>query len=547
MPKTKNLFHIVTSLLIALPLIIYWGYTNYISFNYPYEAYDPEYAYFLTSLAPFKGADYTYIDHPGTPVEILGTGFLALTYPFVSNGNPSDFIKYHLQDPRLFLLISHVFLLLCSLICAIYFYRIAVNEQKWDNVLVAISLALMFYAIHPYGFTSLRFWTHNSFNFFLGTGVLLFFYRIMQNKGEISRLNLVWLGLSCGLLTAVVLYLGAWVIGITTTIVLAYWAQKISLKKIVKTIITFWAACFAGFVVAILPILTKVPQFINWVISIITHQGIYGTGEEGIASPQMLTTNFLSLYQIVPTVFILVGVALLFFIATALQATKLFQQKPTLAALVIGLFVQMLVSLVIITKHPAEFYLLSITAVIPVLALTIKNLFFDQEPFLRNLFNGLLVVLTVIGLFNCLTTSIRLQEQKIQGIQTLNDKISELVRQRATATERKPRDIVLVWGQGVLTPCTLGRINSNYVRTFTRELASLCRNQYFTNDGLGQTPRAISLFKQSRPIEIPELKWDVIVVREANLSTFTPLFSQAVSIENLMELSPPISIIYLKD
>ena len=50
-----------------------------------YRDYDPQMAYFLNSLAPFKGAPYFYTDHPGTPVEMIGTMLLGTTYVFFTD------------------------------------------------------------------------------------------------------------------------------------------------------------------------------------------------------------------------------------------------------------------------------------------------------------------------------------------------------------------------------------------------------------------------------------------------------------------------------
>jgi hypothetical protein len=47
-----------------------------------YRDYDPQMAYFLNSLAPFRGAAYFYTDHPGTPLEMIGTTLLGIPYVF---------------------------------------------------------------------------------------------------------------------------------------------------------------------------------------------------------------------------------------------------------------------------------------------------------------------------------------------------------------------------------------------------------------------------------------------------------------------------------
>src|SRR5512138_2049562 len=85
-----------------------------------YRDYDPEMAYFMNSLAPFKGAPYFYTDHPGTPVEILGTMLLGTDYVFFPSR--ANFISHYLEKPELFLNVAHGFITLLSILCAIYFF-----------------------------------------------------------------------------------------------------------------------------------------------------------------------------------------------------------------------------------------------------------------------------------------------------------------------------------------------------------------------------------------------------------------------------------------
>ena len=128
-------------------------------------------AYFLNSLAPFKGAPYFYTDHPGTPVEIIGTMLLGTTYVFFTDH--ANFIEYHLENPEYFLNLAHGFITLLSVLCAIYFFLTVLGTLQKPNVYLALSLALLFYGLHPYSFKTLTVWSHTSFNFPLGAGYLI--------------------------------------------------------------------------------------------------------------------------------------------------------------------------------------------------------------------------------------------------------------------------------------------------------------------------------------------------------------------------------------
>ena len=82
--RNKDFRVIFPAIIIVLVLS---SYTMNLIFNtdfQPYKSYDPEYAYFMDSLVVFKGIPYTYADHPGTPVSMLGTFFYLLNLSFSS-------------------------------------------------------------------------------------------------------------------------------------------------------------------------------------------------------------------------------------------------------------------------------------------------------------------------------------------------------------------------------------------------------------------------------------------------------------------------------
>ncbi len=62
---------------------------------------DPDYPYLLNSLNLSKGQAIGHIDHPGTPVQMLGALFLTLSKPFGSG----DLTHRVLSNPETFLVI----------------------------------------------------------------------------------------------------------------------------------------------------------------------------------------------------------------------------------------------------------------------------------------------------------------------------------------------------------------------------------------------------------------------------------------------------------
>src|SRR5512141_2770089 len=93
-------------LLFLAPILAYWIYCLLIQPAPHYDGIDPEYEYFLNSLGAFKRQPYAYVDHPGTPLEMVGTLILAGTYPWLA-GNPEGFVGFHLRHPQVFFTLAY--------------------------------------------------------------------------------------------------------------------------------------------------------------------------------------------------------------------------------------------------------------------------------------------------------------------------------------------------------------------------------------------------------------------------------------------------------
>ena len=68
---------------------------------------DPAAYYMLDSLSVFAGGSYTYVDHPGTPIHVIGSLMLALIRPFFSN--TESFIHFFINKPVAFFIMAMFF------------------------------------------------------------------------------------------------------------------------------------------------------------------------------------------------------------------------------------------------------------------------------------------------------------------------------------------------------------------------------------------------------------------------------------------------------
>ena len=94
MKKIPTYLRISSSFIIIAPIIAWWVEYTLVTPVPFYYRYGEIVTYFIDSLAVFNGSTYSYIDHPGTPVSVIGSVLLALTYPFTTG---SDFTLYHLS------------------------------------------------------------------------------------------------------------------------------------------------------------------------------------------------------------------------------------------------------------------------------------------------------------------------------------------------------------------------------------------------------------------------------------------------------------------
>ena len=132
----------------ALPLLAYWAYAAWINPSHNYYTVDTEFPYFLNSLSVFKGGNYTYADHPGTPLEEIGTAILAVSYA-MRGQTAADFVTYELQNPGRFLDAAHSLLMLTNIACLIGLFMAARGNGGRDYALAAGGIAVMYFAIHP--------------------------------------------------------------------------------------------------------------------------------------------------------------------------------------------------------------------------------------------------------------------------------------------------------------------------------------------------------------------------------------------------------------
>lgn len=355
---------IAIPLLLILPLMLavtsvvlnnakgpYWLGTNL----------DPEYVYLLNSvnLANFSGVGH--IDHPGTPVQVMGAVVLRAVHLFQPS-TAGDFTTDVLKRPEMYLsAVNTVMVVLNALIVFLLgwvVYRFARNfyAALWFQAAPFFSITML-----HYGLTRV---TPEPLLFFSGLAMVAaavyFLYR--EDKERPIWHDLVMFGLIAGF-------------GIANKITFfpVVLIPLVLLPRI-KAKMTYVAASIAAFVLFTLPIIRMYPRFFQWIINMFTHSGRYGSGPSGLVSTHKYIGNIIALLGACPLFTIsliaaLVVLALCFVVPKLRAAARKERELKLLAAVTVS----QVIGLLMVAKHSAPHYLL------PVLTLSGLSLYLSAR------------------------------------------------------------------------------------------------------------------------------------------------------------------------
>jgi hypothetical protein len=476
--------------------------------------YDPAGQYMEASLSVFRGAGYAYIDHPGTPVEVLGTIWLALTFPFVS-GAPEGFVAYHLAHPELFMTLAQGFLAITSIAAGVFFILRAVEISHWTRALAAVGLGLAFFGLHPEAFDTLAIWSHTSFCFIGGTLLSLLLLLTARQPRKPRWREVLALGFACGVLTSIQLYFAAWIIGTAVTLSLAARLRGMKRQHALRRGEATVVMAVLGFVVATLPIHDRYLQLAAWVLSLSSHQGVYGSGPAGFSTADRLVSNALDLIRQQPMLLTITAACLIVALVRLIRPGVADDKTAALRAVGIGLFVQLLVLLLLVAKHPGSRYLLPIAATLPVLLATLLEttdpLGVASRRFALTLgLTGL--ALFASGLWSAFNAHLDLAHTLQRDDIALGDWFDKIASQRGIDRQ----SLRIAWAYGTTSPCYAlwyGEWSADYV--FQPDIGRQCAHDGYVDiwqavvwSGSGSVPVANSS------------DWDVEVIPQNLLNAY---------------------------
>ena len=469
--------------------------------------YDPEMAYFMNSLALFKGVPYAYIDHPGTPVLTIGSLLLALTRPWTRSLGVL-FIPYHVANPQVFLALGHGMLTLASVACVVVLARRVIPDRGPRGILASSAVAVCFFAAYPTtSFGTLTFWSHNSFAFSFGTLLLAWWVIRLRGETAVTPATAAVAGAMAGLLTAVQMYFLAWGFGVLAAFGLHAWLRGEGWRAAGAKVAAAGLGLGAGFFVGFAPVMFRFREFYPWVGRLITRQGRYGTGPEGATTPPMWIENLRRLWQQAPWIFLVSGfvVGLMFLAMRARKGS--IRDDPAWWASSLALLLQLAVLWAAIGKHPGTPYLLGVAAVLPLLlALALEVLVYrgDWRATLGTVAGAAVIVAFVVGW----AISALEQARTARQIAVAEDVLARTIRDYADRSGLDPATLNVLWVYGVPSRCLALRYGDlSASRALEAEIDTICRNEwaYEVWGGYLQYPGAY----ESPPVRRP---WDLIIV-----------------------------------
>jgi hypothetical protein len=519
---------------LGLILLGFWVYVDFVRPAPFYTIkYDPEMPYFMNSLATFKSHPYAYVDHPGTPVELIGTGILGIIK--VATKLPSDeFVPWMIAHPEVFLRWAHGLLAVGSAVGIALIVLMGRPVRRWRDLVAAASAAALFFAVHsPYGLDTVSYWSHNSFAFPAGTLILLLLWVRLRRAEAVQLWELILWGALAGVLTAVQLYFATWIVGIALALGTLVGLRARSILRGVGAGLAVGSGGVAGFFAATLPVLHRYRELSWWIRGLISHQGRYGGGPPGLTSVDRMRDNFAELWSQGGETILAAALAILLLTAVAMTARRRYVlSDPGWWAAAFGGSAQLLLSTLLILKHPGQVYLLALAAILPVLFL----LLVESLPSTRwaGTLVGVAALAVGVGFVLAVAQSLGAHEHRVQRAASAEMEIGQVVETYAGAVGRPVDDITILWGYGTPSRCFALRFGNTYAGgLFGDEIREVCPQEWIFNvrDQVAELP------EETLPLDSTD-HWDVLVILERNLNESTSGFDVALR-------SPDTGLVYL--
>ncbi len=325
-------------------LVVLWSvYLIYLNGPFFSSRMDPEYPYLLNGLncAILEFNRIGHVDHPGTPFQLLTGFFIQLTHLFFGEGNIIDDV---ISRPEFYLTASSYLFAFLTALIILWLGRVGLSKS--DNFLSSIILqSSMFFSI------TLVFIAHRFIpDRFLLLLVLIFVglcYQYFYGKKYPGNKFAIYSGIIMGL--GFVTKFNFLPLLIIPVFLVDKWKERFIYSG------SFLITVFIAF----LPILNKFSYFKVFILGLVTHEGIYGTGQERIFDFQKFLLNtsrvfydYISFSIIFVTAFILLVIMIF--------KSRIRKAKKKEFRFLISYVIVFIISLIMVSKHYKDYYLIPV-------------------------------------------------------------------------------------------------------------------------------------------------------------------------------------------
>lgn len=513
MNKT-SVYSKIGSFIVAAPIIAWWAEYTLVTPVPLYYRYGEIVTYFIDSLAVFNGATYSYIDHPGTPVSIIGSILLALTYPFTTG---PDFTLYHLSHPLIFVTLTNIFLTLSFIISALYFQRVSRSTLTRMPLIASLFVSLMYFFLHTQSFDGITLWNHNPFAFPFGMPLLLLLFFMIKDNRALGTRQLLLLGFLGGAFSAVQFFFIVWPICFIITIFIFYRMIKETMWTALKAGFLLAISAIVGFLTATLPIIAKLPDFFRWIINVAASKNRYDQGGHQFFSWKELLDGFSNLNHTQPVLYQAAAILIIIFLLLVLIRNNNTPPQFGLSALGLGLAAQTVFLTLMFIREPGHLYGLSIAATLPVLALIDLKLLeqkLDHASLPKyDVIYGIVIAFLLI--FACIKTFSNLKN----AITNYRNIITSENRMYADAdkfisgyAKTVGRDPVIIHTPDAVNECAALLFGRSYARLdIDAQLSQICPNQYYMDYWIKR------VIINDKHYYLMEMDWDLLIVGKSYL------------------------------
>lgn len=297
---------------------------------------DPAYPYLLNSLNILSGRAPSHIDHPGTPLQVLGAVVLWVRWRLGGGGASEPLDHSVLGDPEGYLHAISTALML--FVCLAHFLAGAWVYRVSRRLAPALFLQLGVFCFPQLVFAMVNV---SPEPLLLAAGLLLVPALVAGATGREE-----WRGCLVG---------AALGFGVASKVTFIPLVPLLFLFRSLKARAAALLSCLIAFLFCTIPIQGSYPRLYEWLKALLLHKGRYGEGEPGVADLPVLLHNLAELSAGEPFLSATLAgyLMLLLFLCLSRQRGE---GSPFRLLLVVALVIA--AQLVVTAKHPSAHYLL---------------------------------------------------------------------------------------------------------------------------------------------------------------------------------------------